>query len=83
MKLKAENGLIYQRDGDGWTVVASCITGARSNGKSLDAELAQRLVKAVEACRVARDAINGPQYPGYLNEDELHALELIEEVLGD
>ena len=41
MELKADNGLIYQRDGDGWTVVASCISGG-----TLDEDLARLLAQA-------------------------------------
>lgn len=75
MELKADNGLIYQKDSDGWTVVASCITGTPQ-----DADLAQKLVMAVEACKAARFAMGyGPDV--LLSSEELAALELIGKVL--
>jgi len=39
--LKAKRGLIYQQDGDGWIVVASCVTGTPQ-----DNELAALLAQA-------------------------------------
>jgi len=98
MELKAENGLIYQRDGDGWTVVASAITGTpEDTGLAEDlaeayrgadairrvSDLQWQLVKCRAALRAAREAINGPQVPGFLTNEELGALELIAEALGE
>jgi len=63
-KLKAENGLIYEKDGDGWTVVASCITGTPR-----DNELAALLAQApklkeqrddlLEACEAIQPTFSG------------------------
>jgi len=46
MELKAENGLIYQRDGDGWTVAASCLSGAQEEAEALAETLVNGCEKA-------------------------------------
>jgi len=81
MELKAENGLVYAKDGTGWTAVASCITGT-----SYDNALAEQFAsvpKMQVALRVAREAIGyAERVPGFLTAEELDALELIAEALG-
>ena len=80
--MKAEGGLVYRKDGDGWTVVASCLAGAPDD--EVLAETFASVPKMYDALRAAREAIlYGEQIPGYHSDDELHALELIEEVLSE
>jgi len=81
MELKAENGLVYAKDGTGWTAVASCITGTPYDNAL--AEQFASVPKMQVALRAAREAINGPQVPGYLTNEELGAMELIAEALGE
>ena len=74
MKLRAENGLIYQKDGDGWTVVASCITGTPQ-----DKRLAEALVGAVEVCRAVKDYLDHPEQK---SRRAWNLIGQLEEVLG-
>jgi len=55
-ELKAKNGLIYEKDGDGWTVVASCITGIATEAQEL-AELLASAPKLEAACEEATWAL--------------------------
>jgi len=86
LKLKAEGGLIYQRDGDGWTVVASTLAGPAGMEDEMR-ELAELLAEAPklkqqrdELLAACEALVVGMQRPENIA-DQLSALKLAGEAI--